>query len=227
MATGIQRGERRDGRISRGERRSPHPPLSPSVVPLPFSPLALFGHVTAAIAGGEREKERENGGRMDRLYFFFRLLRRESFGLRRWNQSESSTQRQGLLVERSSNLSEKHQLVCNLKLKLSNSAAFSPCAFQLQSLCYSFEKRNSSGTKEELCYATIPSPCKSRDCFFLLVSLCSIYENEQHYQGLLTTAASRRCCGYVRRLWPQLVAVSHNKHTIWDNTATFSKSYED
>lgn len=38
---------------------SPHPLLSPSVIPLPFSWLTLFGHVTAAIAGGEREGKGE------------------------------------------------------------------------------------------------------------------------------------------------------------------------
>lgn len=65
---GIQKGE--GGMIENrgGKIGSPHPLLSPSVIPLPFSWLALFGHVTEARAGGERA--RENGGRMDGLFFF-------------------------------------------------------------------------------------------------------------------------------------------------------------
>lgn len=57
MVRGIQKGE--GGMIGNrgGKIGSPHPLLSPSVIPLPFSWLALFGHVTEAIAGGERERE--------------------------------------------------------------------------------------------------------------------------------------------------------------------------
>jgi len=72
--------------VERDKIGSPHPLLSPSVIPLPFSWLALFGHVTAAIAGGQTEREGKKGGRMDRLFFFsffsFCPLRTEGFGLR-------------------------------------------------------------------------------------------------------------------------------------------------
>lgn len=59
MVRGIQKAEGGMIEYWRGKIGSPHPPLSPSVIPLPFSWLALFGHVTVAIA--EREREREWG----------------------------------------------------------------------------------------------------------------------------------------------------------------------
>lgn len=43
-----------------GIKGSPHPFLSSSIVPLSFSRLALFGHVTAARAG-ERKRRKEKG----------------------------------------------------------------------------------------------------------------------------------------------------------------------
>lgn len=69
MVGGIQKAE--GGMIEYGGEKigSPHPLL----VPLPFSWLALFGHVASSIAGGQREK----GGRMDRLFFFFFSSQRE------------------------------------------------------------------------------------------------------------------------------------------------------
>lgn len=76
------RREKEGCRKSRGEIGSPHPLLSPSVIPLPFSWLTLFGHVTAAIAGGERM--RKGKGWPDCSFFSsFRPLRIESFGLMR------------------------------------------------------------------------------------------------------------------------------------------------
>lgn len=59
MVRGIQKGEGGMIENREGKMGSPHPLLSPSVIPLPFSWLTLFGHVTAAVAGGEREGKRE------------------------------------------------------------------------------------------------------------------------------------------------------------------------
>lgn len=102
---------RRDGRKSRGEIGSPHPLLSPSIIPLPFSWLTLFGHVTAAIAGGERMRKGKGWPDCSFLLLFSPAQNRGLRSDERWSQRKARTPREEWLMGRSLNSAGKTVIV--------------------------------------------------------------------------------------------------------------------